>query len=258
MKIQTSAFCCTRNGLTIRGYEYRPEGGRLPIAIVSHGFMANQRSVRQYVRRLAQWGYAAYCFDFCGGCIVGKSDGRTTDMTVFTEQADLEAVVHYAKALPYTDASHIILMGCSQGGFVSALAAAKLRKEIRKLVLFYPALCIPDDARSGKMMFAKFKPSNIPEVIQCGLMRLGREYAASVLGVDPYAAIAPYPGPVLIVHGTRDNIVDPKYAEQAAAAYEQSAANRCELVLLENAGHGFSRKDDARAIPIIQRFLLDS
>lgn len=47
-----------------------------------------------------------------------------------------------------------------QRGFVSSLVAAKWKDRISKLVLFYPALCIPDDARAGKMMFAKFDPQN--------------------------------------------------------------------------------------------------
>ena len=59
-----------------RGTEYRPEGEKLPIAIVSHGFMAWQDTVRHYVQELARMGYAAYCFDFCGGCVMNK---RITD-----------------------------------------------------------------------------------------------------------------------------------------------------------------------------------
>ena len=43
-------FHCSREGLTIGGTEYRPEGDNLPIAIVSHGFMANQKSVRHFLQ----------------------------------------------------------------------------------------------------------------------------------------------------------------------------------------------------------------
>lgn len=69
-------FSCQRDGLTLRGTEYRPEGDNLPIAIVCHGFMANQRTVQHYAKMLAGLGYAAYCFDFSGGCVMlGKSDG---------------------------------------------------------------------------------------------------------------------------------------------------------------------------------------
>ena len=35
-----TTFECRRGDLIIRGTEYRPEGENLPVAIVSHGFMA--------------------------------------------------------------------------------------------------------------------------------------------------------------------------------------------------------------------------
>ena len=124
--ITVSTFECKRDSLTIRGTEYRPAGENLPIAIVSHGFMATQGTVTQYVRALADIGYASYCFDFCGGCVAnGKSDGKTTDMSVLTEVKDLEAVISYVQNLPYVNPADLLLMGCSQGGFVSALTAAK-------------------------------------------------------------------------------------------------------------------------------------
>ena len=168
-----SEFHCQRDSLTIRGTEYRPlqadAGTKLPVAIVCHGFMAFQDTVRQYARALAEAGYVAYCFDFCGGSVIkGKSDGRTTDMSVHTEVRDLEAVMDFVQSQPYNDSSKLLLMGCSQGGFVSALTAAKYPDRVSKLVLFYPALCIPDDARAGKMMFAKFDPKNIPDLFRCG------------------------------------------------------------------------------------------
>ena len=53
VKIIRSAFTCQRNNLTIRGTEYRPEGDGRPIAIVSHGFMAFQDTVRQYAETMA-------------------------------------------------------------------------------------------------------------------------------------------------------------------------------------------------------------
>ena len=43
-----TTFECKRGNLTIRGTEYRPEGEDLPVAIVSHGFMAWQDTVRHY------------------------------------------------------------------------------------------------------------------------------------------------------------------------------------------------------------------
>lgn len=108
-KIIKSAFACQRDGLTIRGTEYRPEGDCLPVAVVSHGFMAFQDTVRQYAVALAKMGYVSYCFDFCGGCVIkGKSDGRTTEMSVLTEVKDLEAVIQYARGREYGNPEEIL------------------------------------------------------------------------------------------------------------------------------------------------------
>ena len=243
-------FSCTREGLTIRGTEYRPAGENLPVAIVSHGFMANQDSVKTYTKVLARMGYAAYCYDFCGGSAGGrgKSDGKTTDMSVLTEVRDLEAVIAYVQSLSYTG-DRLLLAGCSQGGFVSALTAAGHPELVEKLVLFYPALCIPDDARAGRMMFAKFDPNDLPETINCGPMLLGKCYPADVMDMDPIAAIAAYEGPVLIIHGTKDRIVDYAYSEKAAAAYANAR-----LVTVENGAHGFTGKHDVIAIDALKAF----
>lgn len=259
---QKTLFSCTRDGLTIRGTEYRPEGENLPIVIISHGFMDSQNGVRKYAEQFVRWGYAVYIYDFNGGCIRGRSDGKTTDMSVLTEREDLKAVISYVKNLPYVNTNRLILMGCSQGGFVSALTAAQLQKEVSKLILFYPALCIPDDARKGKMIFANFDPANIPEVISCGPMKLGRVYPESVIDMDAYEEIAGYAGPVLIVHGTADSIVNVSYAKRAWETYTSLNGNdslkprpSVQLHLLEGAGHGFQKQADKAAMFAVQQFL---
>lgn len=248
--VTETEFSCQRGKLTIRGTEYRPAGENLPVAIVCHGFMAWQDTVRHYAKELAQLGYCAYCFDFCGGSVLGKgkSDGATTEMSVLTEVQDLEAVIAYAQSLPYNGKT-LLLMGGSQGGFVAALVAAKHPEIVDRLVLLFPALCIPDDARAGKMMFAKFDPQNIPAVVHCGPMKLGRCYVADVIGMDPIRQIAHYPGPVLIIHGTKDGIVKLDYSRRAQQAYANAR-----LHIIEGGGHGFSPRHDAIAIRQLRQF----
>ena len=245
-------FECSRDGLTIRGTEYRPAtDAACPIAVVCHGFMAFQDTVRQYAALLAGLGYAAYTFDFCGGSVIkGQSDGATTAMSVRTEVRDLEAVLDHVRALPGNDPERLLLMGCSQGGLVAALVAAGGRFPVEKLVLFYPALCIPDDARAGRMMLARFDPDHIPDTLRCGPMKLGRCYVEDVIGMDPYAEIAGYRGPVLLVHGTRDRIVAPAYSRRAKALYGDRAA----LHWIRGGGHGFSAAHDAEAMELLRTF----
>ena len=53
--ITESTFECKRDELTIRGTMYRPKGDHLPIAIVCHGFMAWQDSVKHYAAFWLKW-----------------------------------------------------------------------------------------------------------------------------------------------------------------------------------------------------------
>lgn len=244
-----SEFECKRDNLKISGIECRPQGDKLPAAIVCHGLGVTQDFARQYVNALAEIGYAVYSFDFCGGSISGsKSDGETTDMSVLTELEDLRAVIEYVKSLPYTDDS-LLLMGCSQGGFVSGITAARNPGLVDKLVLFFPAINIPDDARAGRMLMAKFDPENIPEIIDAVVMKLGRRFAADVIDMDSFAELKPYSGPVLIVHGTADQAVPVEYSKRLDEIYANST-----LVLIENGDHGFTEEQDVIAIEKLVKF----
>ncbi|AGI40040.1 alpha/beta hydrolase [Thermoclostridium stercorarium subsp. leptospartum DSM 9219] len=243
-------FSCRRGNLTIRGHVFRKNTGVLPTIIICHGFMANQRSVRHYAKLAASIGFAAFTFDFCGGCVIGKSDGRQSEMSVLTEVEDLKAVIGYIKTRDDTDSSRISLMGCSQGGVVCALTAAQIPDEIERLILFYPAFCIPDDARRGKMMFARFDPDNIPPVVSRFPMRLGAVYVKDVINMNIFEEITGYNGPVLLVHGTKDNIVDISYSRKAKEIYKN-----CEYLEIEGAGHSFNKMHDRVAMDALKKFL---
>lgn len=253
MNIKESVFECKRGEFFVRGTEFRPEGENLPAAIICHGFMANQESVKVYAKALAETGYITYCFDFCGGSAAeNKSDGVTTEMSVLTEALDLEAVIAYVKSLPYTG-DKLLVGGCSQGGFVSALVAARNPGLINKLLLVYPALCIPHDARSGKMMFAEFDPQNIPEIVPCGPMTLGRCYVADVVGMDVYEAISGYTGEVGLIHGDSDALVDISFSDKAFEVYRKTASS-AEYCVIKGGEHGFKDGYEERAIRFIKGF----
>ena len=90
MKIEK--FECRRSKLRIQGLVFRTGSGQRPAVILSHGFLANSKMCRTYAKLLAEQGYAAFTFDFCGGGLMGKSDGKSRDMTILTEKEDLLTV----------------------------------------------------------------------------------------------------------------------------------------------------------------------
>ena len=221
MNIRTSDFSCINQDKTIRGVEYLPAGEKLPAVIMSHGFGGCQVEMTGWAERLAEMGLAVYTYDFCGGGR-GISDGDTADMTVLTEREDLATVLAYVQALPYTDNDRIVLWGFSQGGFVSALAAARIGEQIRGLVLIYPAFCIPDDGRAGVMPGTPgFDPDHIPEILMAGDMRVGKAYVEVSQKIDIYREIVKYRGNVLIVHGLSDAMVNYNYSVHAYRAYTE-------------------------------------
>lgn len=265
MAVFREEFSTVRDGLTLRGYVYRQreleQDYSCPIVILCHGFLADQSTTAEYARYFARHGYVALTFDFAGGCLLGRSDGSLAhDMTLSSECRDLKAVLSYARKNLIADASRISLMGLSQGGLVCAMTAADPSLSIERLILFYPALCIPDDARKGCMMFFHFDPEDIPEEI-IGLipLRLNGAYAKEAQQLDVHAAITPYRGPVLIVHGKADRIVNYEYSLKAAEAYRATRHKTkdapVKLYLIDRAGHGFGRILDLQALAYVDTFI---
>lgn len=264
MEIQQREFICRRDGLRIRGAQYLPEGfdsqTAYPAVIVSHGFTCNYKSCEQFGIRLAEAGCAAFCFSFCGGSAQEdaeelKSDGSTVEATLFTQVEDLHAVMVYARQLDYVDEKRIALLGVSQGGFVAGLTAARYGDEVSKLIMIHPALCIPDHARRGRLGGAVYDPENVPEVIDCGRILLGRVFHDTAAGMDPFLELRGYGGPVLILQGTEDSVVDYSYALRARHEYGEE---QCTLQLIRAMGHGLNESQFAGAIASIRQFLFEN
>ena len=240
---ETQELWAQRDENRIYGLIYIPQnaGEEMPAVIISHGFGGSHRSGAQYAQALAGRGYVVYCFDFCGGSPGSRSDGSTLEMSLFTEQADLEAVIAMVRALDYVDADNLFLLGTSQGGVVSALAGAAHPQDIRGMVLLYPAFVMVDEAN------ARFQSAaDIPETYFFMWMEVGRAYFEPLLDYDIYAEIAAYTNDVLLIHGDADSIVPLSYSERAAEVYPSA-----QLLVIPGAGHGFSGADAQQAIAAI-------
>lgn len=223
---------------------------RFPLIIFSHELGKNHKTGIPYAECLVKRGYAVILFDFCGGSnskTVNQSDGKTINMSVKTECSDLECVLAAAKKWDFADPQKIVLMGASQGGFVSAAVAAKKKDKISALILMYPALLIYDDVHKN---FAA--EQDIPEKFDKWnhWITLGRVYATDVWNYDPYQHIGNYRGPVLILHGDRDKLVDLSYSRRAADTFHNA-----EFHVIQNGTHGFYGQPFKEAVQFIQNFL---
>lgn len=203
--------------------------------IISHGFASSMLITLPYAKEFVKAGYVVIMFDFCMSGS-GISGGRSVNMSVITERDNLLDVLEYAKTLDFVDKEHITLCGCSQGGLVSALAGVEKENDVERLILYYPALCIPDDARRGCVIGTKIDPENVPEKFFGLFIRLGRKYVNDAQRLDPYEQISSFKKPVFIVHGIEDTLVNISYSRKAAECYEN-----CKLVEIHG-DHGFIKK----------------
>jgi len=95
--------------------------GKMPVAIIAHGFNGTHHFGRNYFETLNRLGYQVYTFDFACGSVNSRSDNNTMNMSILDEHSDLQAIARYFKQQPDLDASRSVLIGESQGGVVSAL-----------------------------------------------------------------------------------------------------------------------------------------
>lgn len=245
--VKTTVKYVLRNGQKIYGELLTPEGlsGPFPTVIVSHGFGNTlEISKRLIGEALARSGWAAFCFDFIGGAPVNRSDGSFQEMTIFTERDDLLQVIDAVKSFPETDPRNLFLLGESQGGLVSAISAPRRAEDIRGMVLYYPAFCIPHDCR------VRFPDrESIPEQVEVFRFTVGGVYYRATHDYDVYGDIGGYRGPVLILHGDADAIVPWEFSEKAARVYKNAA-----FEILPSEPHGWTEEGKREAAKRSFRF----
>ena len=211
------------NGQRIYGIAYIPNTGAetVPLVICAHGLGGSYQTNLAYAEQLASHGLATYSFDFRGGG-GSRSDGSTTEMSVMTEVSDLEVILDAAREWDFVDPQRIVLLGTSQGGITSAIAAARRADDVAGAILMYPAFVVHDDIHKR---FSSL--DEVPEVFQFNWITAGRPYVEDMWDYDVYAEIGNYKDKVLLMHGSADGIVPVSYSDRAAEVYEDvpSAAN---------------------------------
>lgn len=259
--VDSAEVCSERDGNRIFGMMYYNSASsrKQPAMILSHSSSLTHEAMSGYALAIAKMGYAAYCFDFCGGSDKSKSDGKTDEMTVFTEVEDLRAVVKTVKSQANVEPSQVYLLGSSQGGLVSALLADECPDDFAGMILFYPAFNIPEMVKmfSGFGDWGDFGDFG-------GMMSMSEAYINSIKDFDVWSHIGKFSKPVCIIHGTADMIVPIANSEKAVGLYPSATLNK-----IEGANHGFNAANlgsmgsligasadyDSVVLPIVESFL---
>ena len=213
-----------------------------PICIIAHGFNGTYHYGRSYFDVMQKLGYQCYIFDFPCGSVNSRSDNNTLNMSILDEQSDLRAIVNYFRSQGH---QHIVLIGESQGGLVSALTAAQMKDKVSQLVLVFPALCIPENWRARYP-----KLSDIPEVTELWGVKMGRRFFEEIHDMNTFKIIGKYRGPVLIVQGDKDQVVLIDDSKRAQKLYKDAR-----LHIIPGAGHGFKPKEFQEEAGQLEKFL---
>ena len=227
-------FWIDDDGIRLSAVLETPESGVSGgLVLVLHGFSSQKEKPHTLLtaQAMREAGFATLRFDLYGH---GESGGRFRDHTLYRWIENTLAVIREAREMGYTD---IFLSGHSQGGLTAALVGGMEGSRIRGLILRAPAFQIPQACRDGMMLGHSFDPEHIPDSVPIWEgMELGGDYIRVAQTLYAEETAERYKGPVLIVHGTEDDVVPPEGSRIMAERY----AN-CELAEIAGETHHFDR-----------------
>jgi fermentation-respiration switch protein FrsA (DUF1100 family) len=223
-----------KDGLNIDGEVYIPAGpaGLFPALIVCHGIPAKakepgDRGYPLLAERFCLEGFEVLTFNFRGA---GLSEGN---FDILGWARDLEGALDHLIHRPEVDPSRIFLLGFSGGAAVSIYVTAQ-RKEIAALV----SCASPADFQD--LITGQGLVDFLSHCRDVGIIKDPRFPISLQDWKDGFRTVQPLdwvdrilPRPLLVIHGTKDDIVNVIHARQL---YDK-VRGKVELFLIEEAGH---------------------
>lgn len=225
--------------LTLKGFVHIPK--KYDTAIIHlHGFPGTMfNTPTRMCKSMSKAGLLAMCFDFSG---TNTSEGKFQDKLISQEVKDIKYAIDYLE--DNFSFKKLILIGHSTGAIDAALYAYK-DKRIDKLVLMGGVSKLDESVRYD------FSDQQVKSFWEKGYIiynspgywahkkKLNKEYYDEFFRLDIPKAIKKLKKPVLIAHGTNDNVIPAKKDPQEL----YKLANKPKkLVLIEGADHSFTQK----------------
>ncbi|MFO8009599.1 MAG: alpha/beta fold hydrolase, partial [Dehalococcoidia bacterium] len=228
-------FSVLVDGLNIIGEVYYPgtTAGLNPALCICHGIPASAPDPSDSgYPLLADWfarkgGFITCIFNF-RGC--GESEGNL-DLMDWTR--DLDSVITYLSWLEGVDSERISLIGFSGGAAVSAYVAARDRRVACVALCACPArFSISAIGRTPEEFIRQcrdvgtIRDENYPPSV--------KEWASHFQEVSPVDYVERIsPRPLLIIHGDKDETIDPSHARMLYKAAREPK----EMVMIPGGGH---------------------
>jgi fermentation-respiration switch protein FrsA (DUF1100 family) len=194
-----------------------------------HGNAANVSNHLPLVAWLPAAGFNVLMLDYRG---FGRSQGRPTLDGVVDDAA---AALAYLRVRPGVDGGRLVVLGQSLGGATALRLLARDSEGVRLAVIeaaFASYRGIARDAAAQSVVLLPLVPIAAP--------------ALPARSDDPVAALAAVRVPLLLVHGTADEVIPFRHGEQLAAA----APAGTEFIRVDGARHmeSLTRADVQRRV----------
>ncbi|MEO1173571.1 MAG: alpha/beta fold hydrolase [Myxococcota bacterium] len=195
--------------------------------ILCHGMLSTKDSPKhvRIAETLYELGLPTLRFDFAGR---GRSEGDLFEMTYSNEVEDLQAVIEWLAA---RGVRRFGLCGSSMGGAVALLAAARDERVVAIATLAAVAHPAAIDERYPE----RAKEWREQGYVETDAGRIGRAFLDDAEQHEVTWAVSVLLAPVLVVHGTRDEVVPVSDAHDIACA-----ARRATLAEIEDSDHRFT------------------
>jgi uncharacterized protein len=230
-------FVLSVDSKSICGVLHLPAREKPPCVITCHGLFSSKDTDKflRIAETFTDRGIAVIRFDF-SGC--GESSGNIADTTVTGRLAELAAVVRFARQHELLG-PRLGLLGSSLGGYVSLLYAAR-DTSVRALSVWATPISLPGLRKS----------------IPAAELSVLKEDFFSDAGRFDLAPLLPALHTVLIIHGSRDEIVPHTHAEKIF----QLAGSPKELVPIDAGDHSLTIPEDReqaaqKSVQWFQRYL---
>ncbi len=208
------------------------DGAAGPAVVLVHGWESNRARMLPDARYLSAAGFHTLMFDVRGH---GENQPETLPISGGEFGADTVAAVVALRARPGITA--VGILGHSMGA-VGAVLAAAAEPGVGAVV----ATAIPAHPRLLTRRTFELAGLRIPGPIAHPLAWLTMEVYLRPRGhrparVNALRAIRRYPGPLLVVHGTDDEIVAPRHAELLVRSARTRPGREVDLLLVAGGRH---------------------
>ncbi|MBI2327198.1 alpha/beta fold hydrolase [Candidatus Curtissbacteria bacterium] len=226
--------------------------------IFAHGMTVNKDDEGIFVRaepELNRLGFSTIRFDFRAH---GKSSGDSIrDFTISGEVRDLGAVVDFMRA---KGIDWLGLAGASFGGSIAALYAGRNPDAVQMLFLANPVLDYDKAFLHPTTVWAMRTFINLTDRLKrfgfievaSRRFKMGKPLIDEMRSYYPYQELENYMGPLLAVHGSRDEKVDIRHVQHR---FDELSNASKEFRVIKGSKHGFHDEPyESEVVDMIARF----